>query len=221
MVPFACTGGSTSASASTAGWPRCSASRTPPCSRCRREATDPRRPDSHRRAARRRACRYSDRGRHDRGGAAAGRERQRRCAPGRRDRPAADPRPRQRPHPRHGASRQGHGRSLVARASAQCLSLDRGRAHARVQISLRLHRRGGDGAQGLHRLLRPRGRDSGAVARRHRRGRARVQRRRHARGDRADDGGCQLLPRDPRPARRACRRRCASGRRRSASIPAT
>ena len=64
------------------------------------------------------------------------------------------------------------------------------------------------------------GRDSGAVARGHRRGRPRLCRRRHARGDRADDGGPHASTRRSPACSTPCRRRCASAPRRSAP-PAT
>ena len=138
-----------------------------------REATDPWRPPADRRPARRCARRPPDRRRHHHRRAAAGRKRHRR-------RQAAST-----PTDRllipglvnaHTHATVALGKGMADRWSLELLlnayRLDRGRAHARAQVSLGPHRRARDGAQGLHRLLRPGRRNPGAVGRGHQRGRA-------------------------------------------------
>ena len=74
-------------------------------------------------------------GRHDRGDRAArpaGARRTPRSIDAKRQ--AAPSRPDQRPHPRPRQSRQGHGRSLDARAAADGRALDQRQPHARGQV---------------------------------------------------------------------------------------
>jgi cytosine/adenosine deaminase-related metal-dependent hydrolase len=66
------------------------------------------------------------------------------------------------------------GKGLADRWSLELL-LDRGWPHDRYEISLGHYRCGRDGAERLHRLLRPDRRNPGAVGRGHRRGRACLQ----------------------------------------------
>ena len=78
-------------------------------------------------------------------------------------------------------------------------------AHAGGQAPLGADRRRRAGAQGLHRRLRHVRRVPAAERRGRRGGGARLLGRRHARGDRADDGRQELLRGDPRPRRGAAR----------------
>jgi hypothetical protein len=101
------------------------------------------------------------------------------------------------------------------RTIAQCLSVDCGRPHARVQAPLCANRRGRNGTQGLYGLLRPRRRDPCAVGRRHRGGCTRVRRRRHACGGRSDGWRTSVSTGRSPDCSTPCRRRCASARKRS------
>ena len=145
------------------------------------------------------ARRHPDQGRHHRRDRPARPRRARRRRGDRRQEPPDASRPDQRPHPQSGQSRQGHGRSLVARAAADGEPVDRRRPHARGQVPVGHDRRRRDGDEGLHRGLRPRRRVPAAVGRRpvgHGQG---LRGGRHARRAGADGGRPHLLRGHPRP----------------------
>ena len=124
----------------------------------------------------------------------------------RRLRPAAHARTRQCPHPRPQQPRQERRRPLDPGAAAQRRTLDHRRAHARGQVPLHPHRRGGDGAQGMHRRLRSELRVPGSDRARPGSRRPGLRRCRNARGGGPDDGRPHLSPCDPRPPWTRCRR---------------
>ena len=112
---------------------------------------------------------------------------------------------------------QGHRRSLVAGPAAERRHLDQRGPHRRGPLSFDAAVRGGNAAQGLHRLLRPAGDAADAVGGGVARGGARLRRCGHARGGVADDRRSQLLPGDSGiagsvPAGTARRRRDAAHR---------
>ena len=113
--------------------------------------------------------------------------------------PADASRPDQRPHPQSRQPRQGHGRSVVARAAADGQPMDRLGPHARGQVPVGHDRRGRDGDEGLHRGLRSRRRVPAAVGRRpvgHGQG---LRGSRHARRAGAHGGRHHLLRGHSRP----------------------
>ena len=117
----------------------------------------------------------------------------------RRPEPADAPRPDQCPYPRAGQSRQGHGRSMVARAAADGQPVDQRRPLARGQVPLEPDRRGRDGHEGLHCRLRPRRRVPPAVRRWPVGDGQGLRGGRHARRAGADGGRHHLLRRHSRP----------------------
>jgi len=115
------------------------------------------------------------------------------------ERRANPSRPGQCPHPCPRQSRQGDGRPLDLGAAADRGAVADRQPRPRRYPSDRPARCGRDGAEGLHRLLRPLCRISAADPRRPGSCRRGLSGSRHARGDRADDRRPHFLRGDPRP----------------------